>query len=129
MREVKRSRRHGNGNVQTKTRSSSDGEDVVGNRQHRRRKEGRRSGGTTRVIILMSMVVFVIVLLLVSDGAGCDMRRSGLGQAPHNFTISPVENTISGGAQTIVRESARQREEGRKDKVGTCNAGGGDGPS
>ena len=29
----------------------------------------------------MSMVVFVIVLLLVSDRAGCDMRRAGLGQA------------------------------------------------
>jgi len=47
--------------------------------------------------------------------------------APHNFTISPVENTISGGAQTIVKESARQLEEGREDKVG--NAGGGGGPS
>lgn len=86
MGEVKRSGRHGGGNVQTKTRSSSDGEDV-GNRQQE--VEGR--GETIRriirvpVIILMSIVVPVIVLLLVNDRAGCDMRRlhdPGLGR-PH----------------------------------------------
>jgi len=60
-----------NGNVQTKTRSSSDGGEMLITSNNRRRREGRQSGG---VIMLMSMVGFATVLLLASDGAGCDMR-------------------------------------------------------